>query len=201
VDTRPPNATLPSNGYAPARRGAWVFVCGPSGAGKDSVIAWARERLADRREIVFARRMITRPPQPGSDHEAVSLSHFEHLAATGSMAWHWQAHGFRYGVSMRYAQHVEQGRIVVVNGSREHALTLPRAAPFRFVAIAASPEKLAARLRQRGRDSPQALAERRQRAEQLTLFAADLEILNDGHLDDAGARLQGWLERLAAPLR
>jgi ribose 1,5-bisphosphokinase PhnN len=55
VDTRPPNAPLPSDGYAPARRGAWAFVCGPSGAGKDSVIAWARERLADRREIACSR--------------------------------------------------------------------------------------------------------------------------------------------------
>lgn len=46
--------------------GAWVFVCGPSGAGKDSVLAWAREALAGRSDIVFARRLITRPAQSGS---------------------------------------------------------------------------------------------------------------------------------------
>jgi ribose 1,5-bisphosphokinase len=185
------------NGAMPAIRGVWVFVCGPSGAGKDSVIAWARARLAERRDIVFARRMITRPPQQGSDHEAVSTAHFEHLAATGGIAWQWQAHGFRYGVSMRYARDVEQGRIVVVNGSREHALSLPSAGHLRRVSICASPEKLAARLRQRGRDAPEALAERRSRDEQLAAFSADLEIVNDAHLDDAGARLQAWLESLA----
>jgi len=47
--------------------GKWVFVCGPSGAGKDSVLAWASDHLAGRRDIVFARRMVTRPMQPGSD--------------------------------------------------------------------------------------------------------------------------------------
>ena len=46
--------TRNTSNRAPA--GTWVFVCGPSGAGKDSVIGWARGQLADRPGIVFAQR-------------------------------------------------------------------------------------------------------------------------------------------------
>jgi ribose 1,5-bisphosphokinase len=192
---------MPLDEFRIPPRGVWVFVCGPSGAGKDSVIAWARDRLAQRGEIVFARRMITRPSQQGSDHEAVSTSHFERLAGAGALAWHWEAHGFRYGVSACYASQVQHGRIVVVNGSREHALSLPHAAHIARVLIAASEDKLASRLRQRGRDFPEALAERQRRNAQLAGFPADMKILNDANLADAGARFQGWLEKLAMRVR
>ena len=37
--------------------GAWIFVCGPSGFGKDNVIDAAQQTLGDRRDIVFARRL------------------------------------------------------------------------------------------------------------------------------------------------
>jgi ribose 1,5-bisphosphokinase len=178
--------------------GIWVFVCGPSGGGKDSVIAWTRERLAAHEGIVFARRMITRPHQNGSDHEPVSATEFQRLTQAGAIAWHWQAHGFRYGISKRYALHVAQGRVVVVNGSREHVQSLPRTPQIRCVAIRAPQEKLIDRLRERGREAPDALAERRHRNEQLAHFKGDLEIVNDADLADAGARLQGWLESLAA---
>jgi ribose 1,5-bisphosphokinase len=192
---------MPLDEFRTPPRGVWVFVCGPSGAGKDSVIAWARERLAQRGDIVFARRMITRPPQQGSDHEPVSTSHFERLADAGALAWHWEAHGFRYGVSARYASQVQHGRIVVVNGSREHALSLPHAAHIMCVLIAASEDTLASRVRQRGRDSPEALAERQRRDAQLAGFPADMKFLNDANLADAAARFQGWLEKLAMRVR
>jgi ribose 1,5-bisphosphokinase PhnN len=39
--------------------GHWVFVCGASGAGKDSVMAWAQEHLAGTSAIVFSRRMLS----------------------------------------------------------------------------------------------------------------------------------------------
>ena len=54
--------------------GCQVFVCGPSGAGKDSVMALARDALAERGDIMFARRMITRPAQTGADHEPVTAA-------------------------------------------------------------------------------------------------------------------------------
>ena len=65
--------------------GCWVFVCGPSGAGTDSVMALARDALAERGDIVFALRMITRPAQAGADHELVTAAQLELLPLGGGL--------------------------------------------------------------------------------------------------------------------
>lgn len=179
--------------------GCWVFVCGPSGAGKDSVIALARQALHTRSDIVFARRIVTRPAQPGSDHEPATGPEFQVLQRGGGLAWHWAAHGFDYGVPMRYAHQVAWGRIVVVNGSREHAQQLSLHPLVHCVAVSAPFDQLAARLQQRGRDEPVAVAERLARSERLGPIDADFEICNDGLPEAAGAALRRHLEALAGP--
>lgn len=179
--------------------GCWVFVCGPSGAGKDSVIALARQALAGRSDIVFARRMITRPAQPGSDHDPVAAAQLEQLRRSGGLAWHWQAHGFDYAVKMDYGHQVDAGRIVVVNGSREHVKGLAADPRAHCVLVTAPPEQLAARLVQRGRDAPAAVTQRLARSERLDAIAADLVIHNSGQPDTAGAALRRHLEALAGP--
>lgn len=179
--------------------GCWVFVCGPSGAGKDSVIALARQALAHRRDIVFAQRVITRPAQPGSDHEPVTAAQFELLRRGGDLVWHWHAHDFDYAVPMRYARQVESGRIVVVNGSREHVQRLSADPQVHCVLVTAPAEQLAARLHQRGRDAPAAVTQRLARSDRLEAVAADLVIHNSGQPDTAGAALRRHLEALAGP--
>lgn len=181
--------------------GAWVFVCGPSGAGKDSVIAWARHALGKRGDIVFARRMITRAAQAGSEHEAVGEAEFDFLRARESLAWHWQAHGFGYGVPARYAHQVAWGRVVVVNGSREHADGLSPDRRVRRVLVTAPLSQLAARLHARGRDEPEAVEQRLARNRLLAESAADLVIENNGTLATAGAALQHYLEALTLAAR
>ena len=53
--------------------GRLVYIVGPSGAGKDSVIEWARARLAPQGPVRFAQRTITRTPQEGGEqHLGVS---------------------------------------------------------------------------------------------------------------------------------
>jgi ribose 1,5-bisphosphokinase len=181
--------------------GVWVFVCGPSGAGKDSVIAWARQALGARSDIVFARRMITRATQPGSDHEPVREAEFGFLRACNAMAWHWEAHGFGYGVPARYAHQVNWGRVVVVNGSREHADSLPPDPRIRRVLVTAPPSQLAERLHGRGREEPEAVERRLARNSRFAGHGSDLVIENDGELATAGAALQHYLETLALTAR
>lgn len=117
--------------------GAWVFVCGASGAGKDSVMAWAQQRLAERSDIVFSRRVVTRKAQPGADDTAVTPAQFDALRLSGGLSWHWEAHGLRYGIGAHYAAAVQDGRAVVVNGSREHLQGLAPGADLRVVQILA----------------------------------------------------------------
>ena len=182
--------------------GKWVLVCGASGAGKDSVMAWAQNHLAEQRQVVFSRRMVTRPAQPGSDHDEVSPCCFEQLLEQRALAWHWQAHGFGYGVSTSYAAEVTAGRVVVVNGSREHVNTLGHAWALghnvRVVQVLADSHQLEQRLHQRGRDSSHAVAQRLARNSQFADLRAECTIVNNGALADAGLQLAQYLSNLAA---
>lgn len=173
--------------------GAWVFVCGPSGAGKDSVIRWAQEALRGNTRIVFARRCISRPAQPGSDHEPVDAEAFEALVKSGALRWHWHAHGFGYGISRAYEDAIAEGHLVVVNGSREHVQTLPRSSHFQVVHIGTDSAALEQRLAARGRDTPEAIALRLQRNGTFGSVGSDLLIVNNGELADAGQQLVNYL--------
>jgi ribose 1,5-bisphosphokinase len=176
--------------------GTWVFVCGPSGAGKDSVIDWARRTLGPRSDIVFAQRLITRPAQEGSDHQPVSGDDFRFLRESAAFAWHWEAHGFGYAIPQRYAHQVAWGRIVVVNGSREHVESVPPRSGVRRVLVSAPAHQLASRLAGRRRDEPEAIATRLARNAQLAAPQADLVIENTGTLHAAGAALVRFLASL-----
>jgi len=180
--------------------GAWVFVCGPSGAGKDSVIAWSRERLAADSRVVFARRLVTRPAQACSDHEPVTVRDFDVLRQREQLAWYWRSHGFGYGIARRYARQAAWGRVVVVNGSREHVAGLDPVPCVYRVLVEAPDDQLAARLRQRGRDDLESIARRLARNSRFAGLEADLVIANDGELSQAGSRLQHYLQSLATAL-
>ena len=79
--------------------GALVYVMGPSGAGKDSVLERARALLSADLPIAFAHRYITRPADVGGEnHVALSRAEFALRRAHGLFAFHWHAHGNDYGI-------------------------------------------------------------------------------------------------------
>lgn len=179
--------------------GLWVFVCGPSGAGKDSVIEATRAALAGEPRIVFARRLVTRAAQ-GDEHQEISRPGFEQLRAQGGLAWHWEAHGQGYGIPAALARDVAGGRIVVVNGSRAHVASLAGRADVRIAEVTAPPARVAERLHRRGREDAQAIAARIARNAALPLLRADLVVDNGGPLEASAARLAEWLLAMAKGL-
>jgi ribose 1,5-bisphosphokinase len=179
--------------------GRWVFVCGPSGAGKDSVMAWAARHLSARQDIVFARRVVTRAALPGSDHDALTPQQYAHLIDSGGLAWSWEAHGFHYGISAHYGAEVAAGKLVVVNGSRAHVGAFETAEQVRVVHIVADARQLATRLAQRGRDAPHEVSRRLARNALFTDWRADHTILNHGELAQAGRQLADYLVAHATP--
>ncbi|MCK9213748.1 MAG: hypothetical protein M0P52_04695, partial [Rhodoferax sp.] len=152
-----------------------------------------------RQDIVFARRLVTRASQPGSDHDEVSPEQFARLIDGDGLAWRWQAHGFHYGIEARYAGLVAAGRVVVVNGSREHVTTLPAAEQLRVVQIEVDPMQLAVRLARRSRDTPQQVAKRLARNALFPNLHADCTIVNQGELAQAGRQLVDYLVGSAPP--
>ena len=135
-------------------RGTLFLVVGPSGAGKDTLIAGARAALEPGGAYVFPRRAITRPAEAGGeDHEAVSPEAFAARAADGGFFATWRAHGLAYGLPECVSATLESGRHVVVNVSRSIlANVAERVGPMAVVEIAAPPEVRARRLADRARE-------------------------------------------------
>jgi len=98
--------------------GVFVAVVGPSGAGKDTLISGARERLAADGRFVFPRRVVTRETSRFEDHDTVSPERFMELEAKGAFALSWGAHGLRYGVPAAVHGELGYGRAVICNLSR-----------------------------------------------------------------------------------
>ena len=178
-------------------RGTLFLVVGPSGAGKDSLIHGARERLAGEPDIAFARRIITRPPVPGGEeHDAVDPPAFARLAEAGGFMLAWRAHDIDYGVPVSYYAWLQAGERVVANVSRTViADALARCAPARVIEVTAPPELLARRLGARGREDAAMIAARLAREVALPPDAPVTRIVNDGALDDALAAFVAAIRR------
>lgn len=178
--------------------GQIVYVMGPSGAGKDSVLRYARQRLDGRHPIAFAHRYITRAPTPGDEnHIALSESEFAARLGRNLFAMHWRAHGLHYGIGIEIERWREAGCLVVVSGSREHFEgQLAAASGIVPVVITSAPAILARRLAGRARDDGQAVTKRLQRGGALRIdHPALVTIDNSGTVAQAGERLVEVLTR------
>ncbi len=175
-----------------------IAVVGPSGVGKDSVMAALEARAVGFKR---ARRVITRPVgEDGEDFDRVSEAVFEQMAQRGDFAVHWSAHGMRYGVPLEIEELRKDASAVLVNLSRA-VLTQAQGVFGDLVVISlkADPKVLMHRLSERGRESGPEQARRLQRASAPLPqgLQSVIEIDNSGALehtvDDILARLQ--LER------
>lgn len=172
--------------------GKLFYIIGPSGSGKDSLMRYARERLASDPRVVFAHRYITRPVElHGENHVALTEAEFDARQAAGLFAMHWSSHGLRYGIGQEINFWLAKGCNVVMNGSREYLAEARRRYPaLTAILVTVSPEILAARLRARGRETEDQISERIVRARQFMRPEGRLEIIeNDTELHVAGDRL------------
>jgi ribose 1,5-bisphosphokinase len=167
--------------------GRVIYVMGPSGAGKDTLLAFARARLSGA-HVVFAHRYITRPADAGGENH-IHLSHEEFCARAdrGLFALHWTSHGLRYGIGIEIEAWMARGFSVVVNGSREYLSRAAERYPtLKAVHIDAHAEVLAARLAARGRET---IAEVRAR------LARKVPLMPPAHLDITEIDNSGALEQ------
>lgn len=182
-----------SNARRVRQGGRLFYLMGASGAGKDSLMAYARQRIEGRDRIHFARRHITRPAgSGGEDHVAVSAAEFERCLQEGLFAMHWDSHGLRYGVGREIATWLAAGHDVVVNGSRAYLPEARRLFPELVgVLVTATEAVRRERLRSRGREDAAAVDRRIARGAELQGQQLDRVrvIANEGPLEEAGERL------------
>lgn len=180
--------------------GTLIGICGPSGAGKDTVLRLAMPLLAGNDRLVLARRCITRAPGPGEDNTFLSAEAFAQGVAGNGFLLHWHANGLDYALPGALRDDLAEGRSVLANFSRG-IIPAARALPYPLVMIeiSASPEVLAGRLARRGRED---LAGQQSRLARNALYAggvgADHIVLNDGTPEEAAARLAALVQMVLA---
>jgi len=170
--------------------GTLLYVIGPSGSGKDSLMRHARKSLEHDARVLFAHRYITRPHDAGGEnHVALSDAEFDSRLSRKLFPLHWQSHGMRYGIGCEINQWLAKGLIVVVNGSRAYlphaSQNYPELMP---VLIDVSSDILRSRLNARGRESASDIDLRLKRAEEFkTLRHPRLQhFCNDASLNETG---------------
>lgn len=182
--------------------GAFVAVIGPSGSGKDSIIGCARSALAGSGGIRFPKRRITRPVGAGEDHEPVGEREFEIAERRGEFAVSWRAHGLAYGIPRSALEAIDAGGVVVANVSRGVLKVLPTLfTTVRVVRVTVSDDVRLARIVARGREDENAAAARVARLDPAPEHPVDLEIVNDGALEEACAALVTFLSRMRRSAR
>lgn len=159
---------------ASARRsatGRLIFLIGPSGSGKDSLIDAAREQLVAA-GVEIARRVITRSAEAkGEAAHGVTAEQFEAMRAQGAFAMHWRANGLDYGIPQQVDQWLAAGRPVLVNGSRAYLGEARQRYPdLLAVLIDVKPHVLRQRLQARGRETPEEIEQRLARNARLQAF-------------------------------
>jgi ribose 1,5-bisphosphokinase len=179
--------------------GRLIYLIGPSGSGKDSLLDAAREALAAR-DCRIVRRVITRSAEAkGEAAQAVSVERFE-----GAFALDWFANGLHYGIPKEIDQWLADGHDVLVNGSRGHLPQARSRYPSLWVVLltvdqSVLRDRLLSRARESAEDIETRLARNAQFADDLQVNDPSLIVLdNSGVLEQTVARLLQRLERTPA---
>ncbi|MEE9247374.1 MAG: guanylate kinase [Dehalococcoidia bacterium] len=178
-----------------------VVLSGPSGVGKDAVLARLQSLEPRLRRVVT---LTTRPPRPGEvDGQAlrfVSTDHFQGMITEGELLEHARVYGNWYGVPKdQVVDLLRQGFDVILRTDVQGAVTIKGLAPealLIFIAPA-SLDELAERRRKRG-GVPDADEEVRLKTAPKEMQAAeifDYVVVNpEGRMDETVARIQAIFE-------
>jgi ribose 1,5-bisphosphokinase len=170
------------------------YVMGASGAGKDSLLSYARSHLHQHRSLIFAHRYITRKATAGGEnHIELSEEEFHSRHHMGLFSMHWYSHHQWYALGIEIKHWLSMGLSVVVNGSRayldqaiaDYPLLLP-------ILITADQEILRDRLIKRNREPSEAIEQRLTRTKAIASPMSNpriVEIPNNGELSAAGEQL------------
>jgi guanylate kinase len=144
--------------------GALFIVSGPAGAGKTSLV---KALLEAEPELRLSVSYTTRAPRPGEingrEYHFVAAREFERMLEAGEFLESAVVHGNHYGTSQKWIEReLADGRDVLMvpdwQGAQQ-VRRLMRQVVSIFI-LPPSPEVLAARLKGRGQDSPEAVKHR-----------------------------------------
>jgi len=175
------------------------YIIGASGVGKDSLISYAREKLAGTALVAFAHRYITRDADAGHEnHISLTINEFSLRDKHGCYAMQWHSHATSYGIGIEIEQWLDRGLNVVVNGSREYLQNAAeKFSQLTPVLITADKARLKERLHLRGRETDAEIEKRLQQASKLNSLVEHprlIRLQNNTDLEVAGNELVAILQ-------
>ena len=193
-------ADEPSESASPRARpmelpGKLFVVAAPSGAGKSTLV---KALLKHEPHLAVSVSHTTRAPRgqerDGVEYHFTAVDRFQQMVAAGEFFEHAHVHGNWYGTSRRSVETLlAAGKDVVLEIDWQGALQIRQLFPAALLVFILPPswDELAQRLRGRGEDAPEVIAQRlanaRHEVAQAELF--DFVIIN-GSLDKALAELR-----------
>lgn len=173
-----------------------VILTGPSGAGKDTLVARLKSRAGA--TFGFAVTATSREPREGEaegiDYHFVTRDKFERMVRDGEMLEHAVVYGQLKGVPKSSVRAVlDAGQDVLLRTDIQGARTLKEMVPDAVTVFIAPPnrEEMERRLRERASDSPEQIARRLETAteEMRSADEFDYTVINDD-LDRAAAEIE-----------
>jgi len=165
--------------------GRLIVLTGPSGVGKGTLL---KQLLRNHPELHLSISVTTRSPRPkeieGQHYYFVDVEEFQHMLDQGELLEWAKFAGNFYGTPRQVVlDQVQQGKQVVLEIELEGARQIQQAFPdaFRIFILPPSLEELENRIRNRGQDSNEAIAQRLKRAQVEIDSAAefDAQVVND----------------------
>lgn len=183
--------------------GLLIVIVGPSGVGKDSIIAGLLDHAGPDFPLLMAPRWCTRLTTGGIGHIPCGEREFRLRQQFGCFALNWEANGHRYAIGQEINWWLASGAMVLINGSRGHAAeALATYKQCRLLMITADPDVVASRLRQRGRENEAAIQARLARSPALPADPRQATVSNNFDLDSAVSSakqvIQHWADELPA---
>jgi guanylate kinase len=153
-----------SPGHDVQTRGLLLVISGPSGVGKTTIT----HRLRERYDGVFSVSATTRPQASGEiegrDYRFVSAEEFARLREEGQLLEHALVFGRHWYGTPRdpVDASLRQGRLVILDIDVQGALQVRQSMPGSLLVFVLPPsdDELLRRLRDRGRDDPEAIQRR-----------------------------------------
>jgi len=145
----------------------------------------------------LVRRVITRAPGlGGEDYDAVAETEFSKMTQNSAFSLHWRAHGLCYGIPISVMDHLKNGTDCLANFSRNALTEADSIFPKLVVLnITATPDTLAKRLADRGRETDEEIACRiAVSSKPLPDGFNVIELSNDGPLSETIARAVACLQ-------
>jgi guanylate kinase len=145
-------------------RGKLVILSGPSGVGKDTVIAeWQRANPKVQRVVAYTTRQPRAGEVDGVDYHFVNVEQFQRMADNGDFLEHKEVHGNFYATPLKDLERMlDEGKIAILKIDVQGALSVMdvRKDAITIMLLPPSWDELERRIRSRATDSEEAIHKR-----------------------------------------